>query len=399
MKEILEQANKLQDELTEIRHHIHRHPELGLETVKTADFVIEKLKEMGYEPKRIGGNGVTVTVGKKPGKCFLIRGDMDALPIEEEADVDYKSEIPGRMHACGHDMHTTMLLGAAKLLKENEEQINGVVKLLFQPGEEIMNGAKSMIEAGILENPKVDGAFMFHVVSGFPVPTGNIICPEPGNRASSNDAFEIRIQGKGGHGAMPEKSVDPINVAVKVYEAIQAMQCREFPSSQDVTISLCQIEAGSAFNIIPDTAIMRGTLRAFDEGTRDHVLKRMAELADGIAKVYHASATANSTQGSPTFHVDGSVVIPVRKALEKVFGDTVVGFEQAIGVKSMPGSEDFAYIAQKTPGAFFFISSGNSEDGYKYSMHHPKVRCSDEILYRGAAAYAIAAIAWLDENN
>jgi metal-dependent amidase/aminoacylase/carboxypeptidase family protein len=144
---------------------------------------------------------------------------------------------------------------------------------------------------------------------------------------------------------------------------------------------------------------MRGTLRAFDEGTRDHVLKRMAELADGIAKVYHASATANSTQGSPTFHVDGSVVIPVRKALEKVFGDTVVDFEQAIGVKSMPGSEDFAYIAQKTPGAFFFISSGNSEDGYKYSMHHPKVRCSDEILYRGAAAYAIAAIAWLDENN
>ena len=132
MKEILEQAKKLQDELTQIRHHIHRHPELGLETVKTADFVIEKLKEMGYKPERVGGNGVTVTVGKKPGKCFLIRGDMDALPIEEEADVDYKSEIPGRMHACGHDMHTTMLLGAAKLLKENEDQINGIVKLLFQ---------------------------------------------------------------------------------------------------------------------------------------------------------------------------------------------------------------------------------------------------------------------------
>ena len=224
-------ADGLQEELVEIRRHLHQNPEIGLELPKTVAFVKEKLTEYGYDPQSCGESGITVVAGKKPGKTFLLRGDMDALPIKELTDLSFKSEN-GYMHACGHDMHTTMLLGAAKILKEFEDELEGQVKLLFQPGEEILSGSKVCIENGVLENPKVDAGMMMHVFPFSTLKVGQIMPTPGGTFMASADWFEINIKGRGGHGSQPETSIDPNNVAVHIYTALQELSARENGSEE-----------------------------------------------------------------------------------------------------------------------------------------------------------------------
>jgi len=230
----------LQSEISANRRYFHQNAEIHNELPLTSAYVVERLKEMGYEPKVIAKCGVVAVAGKKSGKTFMLRADMDALPMEE-TDEPFKSKTP-HMHSCGHDMHTAMLLGAAKILKENEDQINGQVKLMFQPAEETLWGAKAMIDEGLLENPKVDAAMMMHVKIDEKCPTGSIVFSTPGVSSSSSDGFRVEIKGKGGHGARPQASFDPLTTAAHILINLQEIHAKEIAPSDEAVINICHIE-------------------------------------------------------------------------------------------------------------------------------------------------------------
>ena len=284
MKEkILEEAKDMREELVEKRRYLHANPETEFNLTKTLQFVESELINMGYDPIRCGKSGlIAIAGGKKQGKTFLIRGDMDALPIKEESELEFASEN-GCMHACGHDMHTTMMLGAAKILKKYEDEINGTVKLMFQPAEEIFEGSNDMIENGVLENPKVDAALMIHVMANSPFKTGSVIVSAPGVSAPAADYFEIKVQGSGCHGSMPNTGVDPISVLAHILLALQEINARELSVTDKAVLTIGTIHAGKAANAIPDTATMGGTIRTYDEETRTFIKSRMTEIAQNTA--------------------------------------------------------------------------------------------------------------------
>lgn len=398
MEKLMADAQALQLEMVEWRRHIHQNPEIGMALPKTAAFVKEKLEQMGYDAQYVAGTGVTaVAGGKKPGKCFLIRGDMDALPVPEEADVDFKS-TNGNMHACGHDFHTAMLLGAAKLLKAREDEIDGCVKFMFQPAEETLEGAKAMIEDGLLENPKVDAAAMLHVGSGVPMPSGVVIVPGGGAFSAASDWFEIHIEGKGGHGAMPEATVDPLNVAAHLHIALQAIQSREISASDRAVVTVGMMAGGTTSNVIPDTAVLKGTIRTFDEEVRKFVIERIRAIAGGVAQTFRAKVRTEIVAGCPTVVCDGAVADDIRSSLQAVLGQAVPD-PAALGSIKMGGSEDFAFVSQKVPAVMMTIAAGSPDEGYMYPVHHPKATFNEAILAQGAATYAIAAMGWLSKNK
>lgn len=399
MKTFIQEAQSFQNDLVAWRRHLHRNPEVGMNLPRTSVFVKQKLEEMGYLPTLIAGHGlIALAGGKKPGKCILIRADMDALPIMEDADLHFKS-VNGCMHACGHDFHTAMLLGAAKLLKAHEEEIEGTVKLMFQPAEETLEGAKAMVEAGILENPKVDAAAMFHVSTGTPIPTGQIIIPDSGPFSTASDWFEIHIKGKGGHGAMPETAIDPLNVMSHIHLALQAIQSREVSAKDVAIVTVGMMQGGEVSNVIPDTAVMKGTIRTYSPEVRDFVLKRVPEIAKNIAATFRAEVGPNIiTLGCPSVVIDGQVAGDIRSSLAEVFGDTVLNASELQNLK-LSGSEDFSYVSGHVPAVMMMLSAGNADEGYVYPMHHPKARFNEEALAKGAAAYAVLAMGWLNKNR
>jgi len=400
MKTIVDEAKQIQDELIEYRRALHQNAEIGMELPMTTAFVMEELKKMGYEPEEICKSGVVATAGgKKPGKVILLRADMDALPVEEETGEAFKSNN-GNMHGCGHDFHTAMLLGAAKLLKQNEDEIEGTVKLMFQPGEEILKGAKAMVEAGILENPKVDAAVMLHVFTGMPMTAGTFIVPEAGPTTSASDWFEINIQGKGGHGAMPDTAVDPLYVMSHIHIALQAINSREIPPADSAVVTVGMMGGGTTTNVIPDTAHMSGTIRTFSKKNREFVPERIKAIAEGIAQTFRAKANVNIMHGCPAVYSDGSVIESAREALVDSFGEeAVVNMANAFQGGKLMGSEDFSFVSDKVPSLMLVLVAGNSEEGYVYPMHHPKARFDEAVLFKGAAAYANIAMHWLSQNK
>lgn len=399
MNKLILEAKALQEELVAYRRHLHKNPEIGMDIPETAAFVKEKLEEMGYEAQYISKTGVTALAGgKKPGKVILLRADMDALPIQEEADVAFKSSN-NYMHACGHDFHTTMLLGAAKLLKNRENELEGTVKFMFQPAEETLAGAKQMIMDGILENPKVDMAVMFHVIPGMPLPTGMILVPESGAFTSSSDSFELVIKGKGGHGAMPETTVDPLLIASHIHLALQEIRSRELSSGENAVLTVSQIEGGNSYNIIPDTVMMKGTIRTFNDKTRQFIPKRIEEIAKGVASAFRGDVSFKLIEGCPSVINDDAVVTGVRKILTDAFGPRTVPELEILGEQKMNGSEDFSYISEHVASAMLILSAGSPEEGYPYTVHHPKVKFNEDILSQGAAAYALIAFHLLRQNS
>ena len=270
----LERAMELKEELTANRRWLHQHPELDLETKETTAFVTEKLREMGCNPVPVSPNGVLVTLGPSTGKTFLLRADMDALPIQEESGLPFASSTDGKAHCCGHDLHTAMLLGAAKLLKERESELTGTVKLLFQPGEENMKGAKAMIRQGILESPHVDAAMAIHVNSV--VPTGKLLV-FTGPACASSDLFTIKIKGRGGHGSTPNKTIDPLNVAAHILISLQELQARELKAGETGVLTIGSIQGGDTFNVIPSEAVMKGTIRTYSSEVQELLIRRMKE--------------------------------------------------------------------------------------------------------------------------
>ena len=405
-EQFLNEAKGYEQQLVEKRRYLHRHAETGFDLHDTKEFVKKELEAMGYEPQDCGKAGVVVNAGgKKVGKVFLIRGDMDALPMQEQADVDFPSET-GKMHACGHDMHATMLLGAAKLLKEHEDEIEGTVKLMFQPAEEIFEGAHDMIEAGVLKNPDVDAALMIHVMAGMPFPEGTVVVSDGGISAPGADYYKIHIQGKGCHGSMPNTGVDPITVAAHIVTALQEIHARELGLIDEAVLTIGQIHAGQAANVIPDTVDMEGTIRTYDEDVRAFIKQRITEISQGIATSFRATADVIFGKGCPVLENDAELSAWSVKYVRELLGQGKA-FSQgelmamAGGGKATKaaGSEDFAYVSQEVPSIMLALAAGQPDKGYAYPQHHPKVKFDESVLAPGSAVYAYTAMRWLEEHK
>ena len=400
------EADGLQDKLVSDRRYLHTHPGTGFDIKDTVEYVKHELESMGYEPEECGKAGlVALAGGKKPGKVFLIRGDMDALPIREEADVDFRS-TNGCMHACGHDMHTTMMLGAARLLKAHESEIEGTVKLMFQPAEEIFEGSKDMIQAGVLENPHVDAACMIHVMAGMPFPPGTVVVSAPGVSAPAADYFEIQVKGKGCHGSMPNTGIDPLTAAAHILIALQEIHARELAMNDRAVLTIGTMNGGTASNVIPDVVTMGGSIRTFDEETRSMIKERMTEIAQGVAKAFRAEAEVTFGSGCPTLVNDQEVSVCAERYVKELLGEDKAFSAAQLstagsGTKSSKsaGSEDFAYVSHEVPSVMLALAAGQPQAGYRYPQHHPMVKFDESVLTGGSAVYAYMALRWLEEHK
>ena len=286
---IFQEAQSLKETIIAHRRYLHQIPELGLDLPKTSAYVEEQLHKLGYETQRIGSSGIVALAGKKEGKCFLLRADMDALPVQERAEIDFKSANEN-MHACGHDCHTAVLLGAAQLLKAHEDEIEGTVKLMFQPAEETMEGGIEMVEGGVLENPPVDAAMAGHVLTATPMPVGSLILMGSKTKMAAVDWFTVHIIGKGCHGAMPNTGVDPLNVMSHIYIALQTINSREIDPMDNLVLTIGKMQGGDVNNVIPNEAEMRGTIRTLSNETRAMVKSRMEAIVSSIGTAFGAEA-------------------------------------------------------------------------------------------------------------
>ena len=387
-----QRALELKDEIISHRRYFHKNAEVGLYMPKAQAYVMEKLSEYGLEPK-LCGYGVSATVGKG-GKVILLRADMDALPMAEESGELFACPTETEAHTCGHDLHAAMLLGAAKMLKENESALQGTVKFMFQPAEETFEGAKNMIENGILENPPVDAALAYHVTSGN-MPVGIYMYNSKGTMMFSVDGFKIKIRGKGAHGAYPHSSVDPINIGVHVYLALEALIAREADPAKSCVLTIGNFQAGSAPNIIPDTALIQGTIRTNDKESRELMVKRMKEMASKTAEVFGGTAEVEMISEVPPLVCDPKLT------------EEIVGYMDRMGIPNMrpypdvsvSASEDFASIAEKVPSVFLYLSAGYMDERGKYPAHNPKVRFNEEVCPIGAGCFAHCAAEWLKNNK
>ena len=399
---LLAEAEALQPQLQKWRRTIHRNPEIGFDLPKTRTLVKQALTEMGYQPQDCGKAGILALAGgKRPGKTILLRGDMDALPIFEESGEVFASEIPGRMHGCGHDMHTAMMLGAARLLKAHEDELEGTVKLEFQPAEEIFQGSPDMLAHGLLEDPHVDAAVMFHVLGGMPLPLGEVLVPGGGITMASCEQYHIVVHGKGGHGSMPENCIDPITAAAHIHIALQEINARELSQNDFGVLTTGRFAAGAASNVIPDTAEMWGTIRTTDPENKSGALirQRMTEIAQGVAAAFRCTAEVTFSDFCPCMVVDETLSKDAFGYLSEMLGQGVMDMTALTGGKPGGGSEDFAFVSHEVPTVSLFLACGGPAQGCRYSQHHPKVRFDDSVLYKGSAAYGYVAMRWLAEHQ
>lgn len=394
MKKFIEQAKLIKEEIISYRRVIHSNPEVGQELPKTKKYVIDKLVEFGYSPEEICESGIVATIkGNKPGKTFLLRADMDALPIAEKTSCDFKS-TNGCMHACGHDMHTAMLLGAARLLKENQDEIEGTIKLVFQPDEEGFTGSKKMIKAGVLENPKVDAALAMHVHSGTP---SNVVLCGLGTSIAGCNRFRIVVKGKGCHGAMPETGIDPINIAAHIYLAIQTILTREISATESAVVTIGKFVGGDVPNVIPEEVVMEGTIRSLDKEVGEFIFDRMNEIVTSTAKMLRGEAELIELSSVPPLANNDELAHELTGYMKDIVGEkAVVLFEQG-GM----GSEDFASYSYEVPSVYIMLGAGTKQENSLYgeAMHNEKVVFNEDILPTGAAIHAYSAIMWLKNNK
>ncbi len=395
-KELLKRAEELLREFSEDRRYLHENAETGFDLEKTKAYVKSRLSEMGYAPQDCGKAGVIATLGKGKSGALLLRADMDALPIKEETGEIFACKT-GRMHACGHDLHTAMLLGAAKLIKERESERAGTVKLLFQPAEETLEGAKDVIEADVLKNPAISGAVMAHVTTGTDLPTGTVVVCSEGVSAPAAEYFTVIIQGKGCHGAAPQEGVDALTIGARILLGFEEILAREIAISQRATLTIGQFQGGNAGNAIADTATLKGTLRAYDEDARKKMKRRMKEIAAGIATAFKGKATVRFESGCPTLKNDGGMSAFAADCAKQLFGKDRAFTTAELDSRSAArggGSEDFAYFSHKTPSVMFALSAGERKDGFVYPLHHPKAKFDESVLPIGSALFAYLALCW-----
>ena len=396
MESIKTEAAALHEELLSHRRWLHSHAETGFELHQTKEYVRQVLADMGITATDCGKAGLTALLGDpNTGKTILLRADMDALPMEEET-ADAFACPTGAMHACGHDLHTTMLLGAAKLLKARESELGGAVKLMFQPAEEILAGAKDMIEQGVLEDPKPGAAIMIHVTAAAPIPAGTVIVCAPGISAPAADYFTVRVQGKSCHGSTPHLGVDALTAGAHILLALQEIHARELAPGQDAVLTVGTFHGGSADNVIADTAILGGTIRAYTEETRQYIKERITAISQSVAEAYRASAQVEFSSGCPTLVNDKELAGQVYGCLSAAFGKTMIlNAADHQGASRGGGSEDFAYISHRIPSVMLAMAAGEPQKGFSHPLHHPKVRFDESILSTGAAVFAVCALDYL----
>ena len=405
MKELLEEAEGLQEQIVADRRYLHQIPEVGMDLPESAAYIEKRLSEMGIPSRRCGimeesvrqkyikmgfpdmraSTGVVATIGSGS-PCILLRADFDALPMEEINDLPFCSKR-NASHMCGHDTHAAMLLGAAKLLKDHESELKGTVKLMFQPGEEMGYGSKTMIDDGLLENPKVDAAMAIHIFSTTPV--GQVTYCS-GVASSSLDTFAIHIQGKGGHSSTPNLCVDPIMIATQIYTALNMLMTREISPQAVATLSGGVMRSGTAVNIIPDTADLQIGLRTYDVEARKHVLERLPEIVDAYAKAWHGQYEITMFN-CPCTYTDETVT---KELLESAA--EVVGKENIQEMPPMAGTEDFSYVAEEVPSTFLILGAGGPD---QYPHHNPRMVLDESVFYKGAAIHANCAMEWLNKHS
>lgn len=398
-KELLQAAEKEKEQLIVWRRQLHAHAETGFELPETIAYVEKELKTMGFVPKRCGRAGMIAELGNgNKDNIFLLRADMDALPVREQTEISFAAEN-GNMHACGHDMHTAMLLGAAKLLKERENKLAGTVRLMFQPAEELLSGAKDMIENGVLESGTVTGAMMLHVMTGVEIPVGTAIVAVPGVSAPAADYFTIVVQGKGCHGSSPNLGIDPVNAAAHIVLALQEIQTRELSVVERAMLTVGSIQGGEAANVIPDCVVLKGTMRAYREDTREYLKERLVSVAEKTAEVFRASTEVTFPCGCPALKNDAALRARVFEYAKGLLGEqrALDAGELAKGAGSgraekTGGSEDFAYVSEKVPSVMVALAAGTPQNGCEYPLHHPQVMFEEEAMPSGSALLAYTAL-------
>ena len=389
-KTILDAAKQLKNQIISHRRKLHQNPEVGSHLPQTTAYVLQQLKALGYEPQEICDSGIVATItGKETGKCILLRADMDALPIFENTQLDFRS-VNQAMHACGHDMHTAMLLGAAALLQQHRQDLDGTVKLVFQPNEEGFTGAKDMISAGVLESPTPQAGLAVHVHSGTP---SNLVLCGSGTFMSGCSVFRITVSGTSCHGSMPETGVDPINIAAHIYLGLHALISREISPTTPAVITVGKILSGDAPNVIPGEAVLEGTIRTFDSQVAHTTLRRIGEMAQNIASAFRGRATVEKLSGVPSLLNDPKLMTQMKGYVQELFGESSVVSLNEGGM----GSEDFAVYSREIPCAYLLLGAGSKDENSLFGkpMHNEQVIFNEDILVSGAAMEAFCAIQWL----
>ena len=391
MEKLIRDAKAIQADLIEYRRGLHQIAEVGFDLVQTREFIRKTLQEIGCEYQTCGRAGIEVTLGQ--GKdCVLLRADCDGLPIAEKTGLSYACKR-GNMHACGHDMHAAMLLGAIRLLKDRKLPCK--VKCLFQPAEEILEGAEDCIKAGILKG--VSSAVSLHVMTDVPLLSGTIVVPSGGVGAPAADYFKVKVYGKSCHGSAPQNGVDAISVLCQILFALQEITAREISVTDHSVLTVGKMTGGTAGNAIADYAEGEGTLRSFDEDTRAFIKKRIEEISTHIAKAFRAKAKVEFYGGCPALVNDKGLSQQMYKCAKKHFNANTVLLSEEIGggaTRKSGGSEDFAYFSVKVPSLLLALSAGETQKGYEYPLHHPKVTFDENVLYIGSSLYALFALSF-----
>jgi len=383
-------AEALLPDLVALRRRVHAEPELGLELPRTRQAVLEALDGLALEIATGGSTGAVVATlrGARPGRTLLLRADMDALPVEEETGLPFASRQPGRMHACGHDAHLAMLVGAARILERRREDLAGTVKLLFQPGEEGHGGARILIEEGLLESePAVQAAFAIHVN---PILPAGVVATRPGPLLAATDVFAVEVRGRGGHASMPHDAVDPIPVACEIVGALQSLVTRRVDAFDPVVLSVTKIEAGTTHNVIPETARLLGTTRAVSERARQEVRRGIERVVAGICAAHDTDARVQIFPGYPVTVNDPDFAGFVSGVAAEVVGPARVAPMKA----PIMGAEDFSYILERVPGAMVFLGVRPAQ-GPAEPIHSNRMILNEDAMSAGAALHAAVALRYL----
>ena len=396
VNKVIELSNKYEKQIIQIRRQIHQNPELAFKEYKTSKLVIDELSKLGIETKtNIAETGVLGVIhGKKKGKVLLIRADMDALPINESRDIQFKSEIENVMHACGHDVHTANLIGVAKILNNIKDNFNGTVKLLFQPGEERGGGAKKMINEGILEDPEVDYALALHIM---PIKKGEILIKK-GVVTAASDGFEIKVYGKSAHTSKPKEGIDAINIASHIVVAMNSIISKNIDPFQVATLSIGKIKGGTANNIVPDYAQLNGMIRSLSSEARATIIKRIEELAIGIAKSFGGDAEFILRPGYPSILNDSNLTTKVIQNFNDNYRSIIKDIDGSIyredineyiitDSKPLMNAEDFGFIASKVRSTYFMIGTGDYGP-----QHSPDFYVDEKYIKLCTRTMALAAL-------
>ena len=387
MNKFLKRAQELEASMKSDRHYLHQNAEVGFDLPITTKYVMDRLQEIGLEPKEICKSGVTALIeGKKPGKTYLLRADMDALSMNEENVLEFTSKT-NAAHNCGHDMHTAILLGAAQILKENVDELEGNVRLMFQPNEEAFLGSKAMIEAGILDD--VDVASCMHMMLDYDA--SNYVCA-PGFFSSSCDGFKITVNGKGCHGAMPHLGIDPINVGMSICTAFQQLVSRETPPKETASLTFGQFSGGNTPNIVPDKVVIQGTLRTYNAELRAKLVNRMQTIVKSAGEMYGTTVEYEVLSDVPSIYVNPEMLEEVKTYLSEIEGLTLANDNFRI-----TPSDDMAFISEKVPTVYLLLQARVKDNPYPH--HNPKVLFDESAMTWGAAMHAQCAFEWLRNHK